>query len=697
MKTKNVFALFFMAPFVIAQLIMAPFAAGLLVLRGLLLDNPRRKTALKQAQEALRESEEKLRLIYASIPDNVNVIGLDGKIMYCNDAGVRMFGGTSVDQFIGRNGFDFIASSSKDKALVEFPKVFNQEVGGPDEYRIRRDDGSEFDGEVIAALMKDKDGKPQSIITVIRDITERKRAEQALRESEEMSRSMLENAAMGVYLLQDKKFLYVNPMFEKIIGYRSEELVGRETINFVHPDDKSAVRKKAAENLKGISNLPYEFRVLRKDGRQIWVMERVASIQYKGRRAVIASFMETTEHKKAQVELEGAYEELKKAHDRMVQTEKLRAMGEMASGIAHDFNNMLAVILGRTELVMDDVRDDKVKRGIQIIEQAALDAAKTVKRLQGFARIRVETFDQLDVNQVVKDVLKMVESRRGELEQTKGISIKVEQELGNVGQVSGDAAELREALLNILFNAMDAMPTGGKLTVKSLQDEDWVQISITDTGMGIPENMKNRIFEPFFTTKASKGSGLGLSVTYGIIARHGGMLKFDSEVGKGTTFYIRLPLAVEAVKKETKKVKTAAAKHANILVVDDEPEVLKALGLNLEHFGHWVKGFTRGAEAVKAFKDGNYDLVITDLGMPEMSGWDVARAIKEIQPDMPVLLITGWAIDLDEEQKNIVDGIIAKPFSRDSISSAIAQVFPTRKGAPGKRGNGSRGVGSTIS
>ena len=697
MKTKNVFALFFMAPFVIAQLIMAPFAAGLLVLRGLLLDNPRRKTALKQAQEALRESEEKLRLIYASIPDNVNVIGLDGKIMYCNDAGVRMFGGTSVDQFIGRNGFDFIASSSKDKALVEFPKVFNQEVGGPDEYRIRRDDGSEFDGEVIAALMKDKDGKPQSIITVIRDITERKRAEQALRESEEMSRSMLENAAMGVYLLQDKKFLYVNPMFEKIIGYRSEELVGRETINFVHPDDKSAVRKKAAENLKGISNLPYEFRVLRKDGRQIWVMERVASIQYKGRRAVIASFMETTEHKKAQVELEGAYEELKKAHDRMVQTEKLRAMGEMASGIAHDFNNMLAVILGRTELVMDDVRDDKVKRGIQIIEQAALDAAKTVKRLQGFARIRVETFDQLDVNQVVKDVLKMVESRRGELEQTKGISIKVEQELGNVGQVSGDAAELREALLNILFNAMDAMPTGGKLTVKSLQDEDWVQISITDTGMGIPENMKNRIFEPFFTTKASKGSGLGLSVTYGIIARHGGMLKFDSEVGKGTTFYIRLPLAVEAVKKETKKVKTAAAKHANILVVDDEPEVLKALGLNLEHFGHWVKGFTRGAEAVKAFKDGNYDLVITDLGMPEMSGWDVARAIKEIQPDMPVLLITGWAIGLDEEQKNIVDGIIAKPFSRDSISSAIAQVFPTRKGAPGKRGNGSRGVGHTIS
>ena len=698
MNKKNFLSLSLITPFVMGQLIMAPIAAGLLMVRGIALENPRKKAVLKHAEEALRASEEKLRLIFASMPDSVSVIDMSGKIIDENDAGIRLFGVTSKEQLIGRNGFDFMASSEKNRASELTNNIFSKQSGGPHQFRMRRADNSEFDGEVIATLMKDTDGKPQNIITVIRDITERKRAEEALRESEEMSRSMLDNAAMGVYLLQDKKFLYVNPTFEKITGYTSEELVGQEAINYVHPNDRGIVRTRAVENLKGISSSPYDFRVLRKDGQQIWVMERVTSIKYKGRRAVIASFMETTEHKKAQVELERAYEELKTAHDRMVQTEKLRAMGEMASGIAHDFNNMLAVILGRAELVMDDVKDDKVKRGIQIIEQAALDAAKTVKRLQDSTRIRVEhTFESLDVNEVAEGVLKMVESRRVELEQTKGIAIKVEQELGKVGQVSGDAAELREALLNILFNAMDAMPTGGKLTVKSLQDKDWVQISIKDTGVGIPENMKNRIFEPFFTTKASKGSGLGLSVTYGIIARHGGMLKFDSAVGKGTTFHIRLPLATEAAKKEIKKGKAAAAKFANILVVDDEPEVLKALGLNLEHFGHWVKGFTRGAEAIKAFKDGNYDLVITDLGMPEVSGWDVARAIKEIQPDMPVLLITGWAIDLDEEQKNIVDGIIAKPFSRDSISSAIAQVFPIRKGVPGKRGNGRRGVGHTIS
>jgi PAS domain S-box-containing protein len=532
----------------------------------------------------------------------------------------------------------------------------------------------------ISTIYAEDKKTPTAIIAQGQDITERKQAEEALRESEEMSRSMLDNAAMGIYLLQNKKFLYVNPTFEKIMGYTSAELVGQEAINYVHPSDRGIVRIRAVENLKGVSTLPYEFRALRKDGKQIWVMERVTSIRHKRKRSVIASFMETTEHRKAEEQLERAYEELKTAHERMVQSEKLRAMGEMASGIAHDFNNMLAVILGRTQLVIDDVKDDKVKKGIQIIEQAALDAAKTVKRLQDFARIRVEhPFESLEVNQVVEGVLKMVEPRVIELEQTKGITIKVAQELGKVGQISGDAAELREALLNILFNAMDAMPTGGKLTVKSQQDEDWVQILITDTGVGIPDKIKSRVFEPFFTTKASKGSGLGLSVTYGIIARHGGMLKFDSAVGKGTTFYIRLPLAVEAMKKEIKKGKAVAAKAANILTVDDESEVLQALGLTLEYFGHWVKGYTSGAEAVKAFKDGNYDLVITDLGMPGMSGWDVARAIKKIKPDMPVLLITGWVIDLDEEQKKLVDGVIAKPFSRDSISSSISQVFPAKK------------------
>ena len=162
------------------------------------------------------------------------------------------------------------------------------------------------------------------------------------------------------------------------------------------------------------------------------------------------------------------------------------------------------------------------------------------------------------------------------------------------------------------------------------------------------------------------------------------MIKFDSVVGKGTTFYIRLPLAIEAVKEEIKTWEEVAAKPANILMVDDEPEVLKTLGLTVESFGHWVRRFTRGAEAIKAFQEGNYDLVITDLGMPDVSGWDVAHAIKKIKPDVPVLLITGWVIDLDEEQKKIVDGVIFKPFIRDEISSAISQVFPARK-RTGKR------------
>lgn len=643
-------------------------------------------TERKKAEEKLRETRDYMENLieHANVP--MVVWAPDFRITRFNRAFERLTG-MKAKSVIGKDLEILFPKGTRDRSMSFIRTAMKGARWEVVEIPI-----ANVDGDVRTVLWNispiwAEDGKtPIAIIAQGQDITERKKAEEALRESEELSRSMLDNAAMGIYLLQKKKFIYVNPTFEKIIGYSSEELLGQEPINYVHPDDRDQVRDKAVENIKGISVMPYEFRALRKDGKQIWVMERVTPVRYKGKRAVLASFMETTEHKKAEVELERAYEELKTAHERMVQSEKLRAMGEMASGIAHDFNNMLAVILGRTQLVIDDVKDDKVRKGIQIIEQAAMDAAKTVKRLQDFARIRVEhPFEPLDVNEVVEGVLKMVESRRVELEQTKGIAIKIEQGLGKVGKVSGDAAELREALLNILFNSLDAMPTGGKLIVKSEQEEEWVQITIKDTGVGIPDKVKTKVFQPFFTTKASKGSGLGLSVTYGIISRHNGMIKFDSEVGKGTTFYIRLPLAVEEAKKQTKKGKAAAVKPASILAVDDEPEVLKALGLTLEYFGHWVKDFTSGAEALKAFKDGKYDLVITDLGMPGMSGWDVARAVKKIKPDIPVLLITGWVIDLDEEKKKLVDGVIAKPFSRESIASAISAVYPAKRKSTAKK------------
>jgi len=188
------------------------------------------------------------------------------------------------------------------------------------------------------------------------------------------------------------------------------------------------------------------------------------------------------------------------------------------------------------------------------------------------------------------------------------------------------------------------------------------------------------MFEPFFTTKKLKGSGLGLSVTYGIVTRHGGIIEFDSEVGKGTTFYIKLPVATEAIENvQENGTSGAAAKHATILLVDDDPEIIEVLGLTLEHLGHRVTGITNGRKAIEAFKKGNYDLVITDLGMPDVSGWDIARAVKKLKPDVPVLLITGWGMQIKKEQLVGVDGVVSKPFGRDVLSAKIAEVFSSRK------------------
>ncbi len=389
-----------------------------------------------------------------------------------------------------------------------------------------------------------------------------------------------------------------------------------------------------------------------------------------------------------EVELSKAYEELKAAQDFMVESERLRALGEMAGGVAHDFNNVLAIILGRAQLALEDTKDPKVRRALEIIEQTSLDASKTVRRLQDFARVRVDRdVEIIDMNQVVHSALQMVESRRLEREQTANVVIDISTELGKVAPVEGNSAELNEALVNILFNAMDALPQGGKITVKTVLKNGWVVLSVSDTGVGIPDEIKGKIFDPFFTTKGRDGLGMGLSVTYGIIRRHGGNINVESKVGKGTTFYIKLPVARGKPKGPPLAKAPPTVKEATILLIDDDPQVSEVLALMLRQLGHQVTGFTNAREALDAFGKGHFRLVITDLGMPDLSGRDVAKVVKAMNPETPVVLITGWGVQLDPaELKGAgVDGVIAKPFSKEVISAKLAELLATAEETPGVR------------
>jgi GAF domain-containing protein/ActR/RegA family two-component response regulator len=380
-----------------------------------------------------------------------------------------------------------------------------------------------------------------------------------------------------------------------------------------------------------------------------------------------------------------AYSELAAAQEQLIRREKLSALGEMASGVAHDFNNLLASIVGRAQLLLLQVQDPKHRQWLQVIERSALDGAKTVRRLQEFTRVRRDqAFVPVDLGLIVHETLEVTETRRNEL-LGRGIAVEVETALAaDLPPVPGDPVELREALTNLVLNALDAMPEGGTLTLTTRAGEaERVELAVADTGIGMPAHVKQRIFDPFFTTKGSRGTGLGLSMAYGILSRHGVRVDVHSVEGQGTTFRLSFPVArAPAEPVAPAPSAPAAAPALACLVVDDEVEVGDTLGDVLTSCGHRAVVVRDGAEAVARFRAEPFDAVFTDLSMPGLSGWEVAKRIKAVARAVPVFLCTGLGVEVsaDELRANGVDAVLAKPLRLEDVQAAVATVGPGRRG-----------------
>lgn len=368
--------------------------------------------------------------------------------------------------------------------------------------------------------------------------------------------------------------------------------------------------------------------------------------------------------------------EQRKMQEQLLQSKKLRALGELASGVAHDFNNVLAIILGRAQLLQSRVTDETVKRGLDIIITSARDGGRTVKRIQDFARVRNDQdFTRVNIAQLIHEVLDITSPRWKDEAQLAGRPVQINLKLRNHVSVMGDPAELREVLINLIFNALDAMKRGGQLSISLDMIDGKAYIKVADTGEGMTEEIKERIFDPFFTTKGHTGMGLGLAISYSIIARHGGEIEVESRLGEGSCFTIALPAFVtEAVQQQTMQQKFS--RPVRVLVVDDEPEVRQLLFDILESGGHRVKMADSGQMALSIFDSERFDLVLTDLGMPGMSGWEVAEAIKQRRSDVPVGIITGWGgfIEAEELKNRGIDIIINKPFDIAQILNAVAEI-----------------------
>lgn len=405
---------------------------------------------------------------------------------------------------------------------------------------------------------------------------------------------------------------------------------------------------------------------------------------------VVVSFNDITERHRSEAELQRSHRQLEetlaqlKATQRQVlQQERLRAMGEMASGIAHDFNNSLSPIVGFAELLLrrPDMPTETAQKYVKLINTAARDAASVIRRLRELYRERGESTPDaaVDLGRCIEEATALTEPRWKSQALGRGVTIHIVRNVADIPVILGDAAGIREMLTNLIFNAVDAMPQGGTITMQASVDADDVLLTVSDTGLGMTDEIRRRCLEPFFSTKDQHGTGLGLSMVHATVQRHRGTLTVDSEPGQGTRFSVRLPIHVQAPAVPASE-QSEESRRLRVLVVEDDPLVRMALTEQLSSQGHTVQSATNGLEGLDTFMSGRFDLVLTDRAMPEMGGDQLATTIKQLAPNKPIIMLTGFGelMHVKGERPPSVDAVVSKPVTIDSLTDAIRQVFAAR-------------------
>lgn len=383
--------------------------------------------------------------------------------------------------------------------------------------------------------------------------------------------------------------------------------------------------------------------------------------------------------------------ELRATQKKIIEQERLSAIGQMASGIAHDFSNALMPVLGFTEILLKKLdvppEKEKVERYLSLIYTSATDAMNIVGRLREFYRSKdkVESLSAVDLNELVRQTVMLTQPRWREEKLAKGIQINVREDLGALPQIHGNETALREAITNLIFNAVDAMPRGGDLLLKTSLIDERVTLSVADTGLGMSEETMRRCFEPFFTTKGRGGTGLGLSMVYGVVKRHEGSIDVKSEPKKGTQFILRFPVKRHEFPAAAPPAANGVPPRAvipklHVLVVDDEVPIHDVLIGYLALDGHTARAAHHGREGLELFKSGSFDLVVTDRAMPEMNGDEMADKIRQSSPNTPIIMVTGFGelMKVKGEHPKSIDIILSKPLTLTAWRDALAKVFSRR-------------------
>mgnify|MGYP006284012909 CR=1 FL=1 len=637
-----------------------------------------------RAQTRLQQSEQKFREIFHGSNDAVFIHDISGKFLEANQVACSRLG-YSREELLHMTPLNLDADEYAGKAPQRFHEV-NQQGSLVFESVHRCKDGSTIAVEVSSRKI-DYEGK-SAILSIARDITERKQAEQQLRENEEKYRRLVENLNEVIYTLDEKgRITYVSPSVEPVSGYNTSELLGKQFIEFVHPEDKEGRLEQFHKSLSDI-NEPSEYRFLTKDNQVVWVRTTSRPLMKQGEVTGIQGILvDITERKKAEQERDRLQAQLR-------QSQKMEAIGTLAGGIAHDFNNILASVLGYTELSIDEVeKGSLLHQNLSQVLTAGNRAKGLVKQILDFGRKEGHEFMLTPIVPLVKEALKMLRS-------TFPASIAIRENISiEQGVVHAEPTQLHQVMVNLATNAKQAMSYEGGILEVSLQsvnfDEDlrekapemqpgnYVRISVSDTGCGISEQNLDRIFEPYFTTsETGTGTGLGLSVVHGIVRAHKGHITVSSEPGKGTTFHVYLPLAEQeqsrdlSTKAESEKLPTGTE---SILLVDDEKPILNMQQQILGNIGYSVTTQKSSREALEHFCNNpdKFDLLIADVTMPDITGDKLAFQVKKIRPDVPVLLCTGFSEKIDDQKKEElgIEGYMFKPVSKTDLAKMVRKIL----------------------
>lgn len=515
-------------------------------------------------------------------------------------------------------------------------------------------------------------------ITQLEKISQKyEREKNKLKESEEKYRKLIEDCQEGIAVVSGLEIKFVNRALLRMFGYKTKkEMIGHKFTAFVSPKFRRIMRERGFAREKGeIVLRTYEFRALRKDGTEFDAELHVSRITYKGEAARQGVIRGITERKKIE-------EEKEKLQAQLLQSEKMAAIGTLTSGIAHEFNNLLQIMRGHSEFALRTKKAKDIEEALDVVLDSSDKAAKIIGDLLTFSREESPDKKFLNITEEIEDVLALVE------QQLRKRNINVLRIYEKVPRVMINKGEMQQVFLNMITNARDAMlPEGGRLEIRVKQVKGNVEVRISDTGGGIPEEDLEKVFDPFFTTKGPvggggdlQGAGLGLAVSYGIVKRHDGEIDVESELGKGTTLRVRLPVPGRVRKKVATRRKKGALKGRrllDILVVDDEEDICKIFRKWLSSEGHRVETVLEGRKALSLLGKEPFDVVFLDVVMPGIPGVEVLEKVKEISPEIKVVMITGSLMEeesWDELREKGASGIIQKPIALEDINKCLASL-----------------------